>query len=72
MDTMNGFRRSHYCTELSIANVGQSVSVCGWVQRQRDKGALIFVDLREAPRHVPAHQTDTRQRSRATPACSSS
>ena len=47
MDTMNGFRRSHYCTELSITNVGQSVSVCGWVQRQRDKGALIFVDLRD-------------------------
>ena len=47
MDSLHGFRRSHYCTELSMKNVGESVSVCGWVQRQRDKGALIFVDLRD-------------------------
>lgn len=47
MDTMQGFTRSHYCGTLTAANIGTTVSVCGWVQRQRDIGALIFVDLRD-------------------------
>ena len=47
MDTMQGFTRSHYCGTLRPADIGKTVSVCGWVQRQRDIGALIFVDLRD-------------------------
>ena len=47
MDNLQGFHRSHYCGDLRAADAGKTVSVCGWVQRQRDKGALIFVDLRD-------------------------
>jgi len=47
MDTLRGFKRSLYCGELRIENVGEEVSVCGWVQRQRDLGQLIFIDLRD-------------------------
>ena len=44
---MNGIKRTNYCGELRIDNAGEKVIVCGWVQRQRDKGALIFIDLRD-------------------------
>ena len=44
---MTGLKRSHYCGDLRIANVGEEVTVCGWVQRQRDLGQLIFIDLRD-------------------------
>lgn len=47
MDNLQGFRRTDYCGEFRSANIGQEVSVCGWVQRQRDLGGLIFVDLRD-------------------------
>ena len=47
MDTLRGFKRSLYCGEPRIENVGEEISVCGWVQRQRDLGQLIFVDLRD-------------------------
>ena len=47
MDNLQGFHRSHYCGDLRAADAGKTISVCGWVQRQRDKGALIFVDLRD-------------------------
>jgi len=40
-------RRSHYCGDLRKENEGQTVTVCGWVQRQRDLGQLIFIDLRD-------------------------
>ncbi len=46
-ETMNGLRRTSYCGKLSKANVGKEEVVCGWVQKQRDKGHLIFVDLRD-------------------------
>ena len=47
MDTMNGLKRTHYCGTLNADNVGNEVVVAGWVQRRRDLGALIFVDLRD-------------------------
>ena len=40
-------KRTHLCTELSAANVGERVCVMGWAQKQRDLGALIFIDLRD-------------------------
>lgn len=40
-------RRTHYCTDVTTANIGDTVVVCGFVQRQRDKGNLIFIDLRD-------------------------
>ena len=40
-------KRSAYCAELSAADLGKRVCVMGWVQKQRDLGALIFIDLRD-------------------------
>ena len=40
-------KRTNYCGELSAADLGKRVTVCGWAQRQRDLGALIFIDLRD-------------------------
>ncbi len=47
MDTMNGLKRTDYCGTLNADFVGKEVTVAGWVQRRRDLGALIFVDLRD-------------------------
>ena len=47
MDTMQGIKRTDYCGTLRAADIGRAVTVCGWVQKQRDLGALIFVDLRD-------------------------
>ena len=47
MDTMTGLKRTDYCGTFSAKDIDRQVVVCGWVQRQRDLGALIFVDLRD-------------------------
>ena len=47
MDFMTGLKRTDYCGDLGIGDVGKEVVVAGWVQRQRDLGALIFIDLRD-------------------------
>ena len=46
-EAMRGLKRTHRCGELSVQNVGQTVTVMGWVQKQRNKGGIIFVDLRD-------------------------
>ena len=46
-ETMKGLVRSARCGEFSISNVGQEVTVMGWVQKQRNKGGIIFVDMRD-------------------------
>ena len=47
MDNLQNFRRTGYCGTFTAEDIGKTVSVCGWVQRQRNLGGLIFVDLRD-------------------------
>ena len=44
---MQGLHRSHRCTEVSNQNIGETVTVMGWVQKRRNLGSLIFIDLRD-------------------------
>ncbi len=47
MDFMSGLKRTRYCGEIRINDCGSEITVAGWVQRQRDLGSLIFIDLRD-------------------------
>ncbi len=46
-ESMSGLKRTCRCAELSTENVGQTVTVMGWVQKSRNKGGIVFVDLRD-------------------------
>ena len=46
-ESMKGLKRTHRCTEISTANIGETVTLMVWVQKSRNKGGIIFVDLRD-------------------------
>ena len=56
---MTGLKRTHYCGDLRLADAGKEVTVCGWVQRCRDLGQLIFIDLRDRTGIVQLAFNDT-------------
>ena len=46
-ESMQGLKRTHRCGELSAVNVGETVTIMGWVQKNRNKGGLVFTDVRD-------------------------
>ena len=56
---MTGLKRTNYCGDLRLADAGKEVVVCGWVQRCRDLGQLIFIDLRDRTGVVQLAFNDT-------------
>ncbi len=46
-ESMKGLKRTYRCGEITAANIGETVTVMGWVQKQRNKGGIIFVDMRD-------------------------
>ncbi|MBQ1225713.1 MAG: Asp-tRNA(Asn)/Glu-tRNA(Gln) amidotransferase GatCAB subunit C, partial [Clostridia bacterium] len=55
-------KRTVYCGELRTSDVGKEVTVCGWIQRRRDLGSLIFIDLRDKSGVVQLAFDDTTAR----------
>lgn len=47
MDTLNGLKRTNYCGDLRSSNINEEVVLMGWVQKKRNLGGLVFVDLRD-------------------------
>ena len=62
LDRMEGLKRTHYCGVLRKEDLDKKVVVCGWVQRQRDLGGLIFIDLRDRTGIVQLAFDDTSAR----------
>ncbi len=46
-ESMKGLHRTHRCAEVNETHIGETVTVMGWVQKSRNKGGIIFVDLRD-------------------------
>ena len=61
-ESVKGLKRTHYCGTLTMDNVGQTVTLFGWAQRQRDLGQLIFIDLRDRTGIVQLAFDDTTAR----------
>lgn len=59
MDYLQGFKRTGYCGNLTVADIGKTVGVCGWVQRRRNLGSLLFIDLRDRTGIVQLALDDT-------------
>ena len=59
---MTGLKRTDYCGTLRPHDIGKEVTVCGWVQRQRDLGQLIFIDLRDRTGIIQLSFNDTTDR----------
>lgn len=62
LDRLDGMKRTDYCGTLSKKDIGREVVVCGWVQRQRDLGSLIFIDLRDRSGIVQLAFDDTTEK----------